>query len=154
MIMKYWWVIVIVAIALVALIVLLTIRRNKGIVNVDGKIVYGSKVQRKYHMQVKEHNTRDLKLAISVNGGKAYLQEVTLVESIIVGRSSMCDVYFDDAKMSRQHFSVEFSQGNIYLNDLDSTGGTYLNGVRVYTKQKLQRGDTITAGKTNIKIDW
>lgn len=105
-------------------------------------------------MQVKEHNTRDLKLAISVNGGKAYLQEVTLVESIIVGRSSMCDVYFDDAKMSRQHFSVEFSQGNIYLNDLDSTGGTYLNGVRVYTKQKLQRGDTITAGKTNIKIDW
>ena len=43
----------------------------------------------------------------------------------------MCDVYFDDAKMSRQHFSVEFSQGNIYLNDLDSTGGTYLNGVRV-----------------------
>lgn len=153
-ILTYWWIIVIAAIALIALIVLLTIKRNKGIVNVDGKIVYANKVQRKYHMQVKEHNTRDLKFAISVNGGKTYLQEVSLVESIIVGRSSMCDVYFDDAKMSRQHFSVEFSQGNIYVNDLDSTGGTYLNGVRVYTKQKLQRGDTVTAGKTTIKIDW
>lgn len=153
-ILTYWWIIVIAAIALIALIVLLTIKRNKGIVNVDGKIVYANKVQRKYHMQVKEHNTRDLKFAINVNGGKTYLQEVSLVESIIVGRSSMCDVYFDDAKMSRQHFSVELSQGNIYLNDLESTGGTYLNGVRIYTKQKLQRGDTITAGKTNFKVDW
>lgn len=151
---NYWWVILIVAIALIAFITLMVIRRNKGVVNVDGKIIYGSKVQKQYHVQVKEYNTRELTIWASIGGSNEIKQSVTLVESLIVGRSSMCDVYFDDVNMSRQHFSIETYNGEFYISDLDSTGGTYLNGVKISIKRKLNNGDIITAGKTKIKISW
>lgn len=154
LILKYWWVIVIVAVALIVFIALMVIKRNKGVVNVDGKVVYGSKIEKKYHMQVREHNTRKLKMTVSMNGGKSVEKEITLVESVIIGRSSMCDVYFDDVNMSRQHFSIETINGELYINDLDSTSGTYLNGVRLYMKQRLRCGDIVTAGKVKIRIEW
>lgn len=153
-ILEYWWIIVIFSIALIALIVLLVIRRNKGIVTVEGQVVYRSKLQEKIHIKVREYNSRNVRLNVSVNGGSNIIQEVTIVQSIIVGRSSECDVYFDDATMSRQHFSIEIENSELYINDCDSTGGTYLNGVRVYMKQRLNRGDIVTAGRTEIKVDW
>lgn len=153
-ILEYWWVVLIISIALIALIVLLVIRKNKGIVNVDGKVVYASKLQRKYHIQVKKHNSQSIQLSASVNGGKFVTQEIILVESIIVGRASICDVYFDDSNMSRQHFCIELINGEMYISDLDSTSGTYLDGVRLYTKQRIHRGALITAGRTDIKVDW
>ena len=93
-------------------------------------------------------------MTVSINGGKPVEKEISLVESLIVGRSSMCDLYFDDVNMSRQHFSIETINGELYINDLDSTSGTYLNGVRMYMKQRLRRGDIVTAGKIKIRIEW
>lgn len=151
---QYWWVVLIAAVAVIAFIVLMVIKRNRGVVNVDGKIVYGSKVQKRYHVQVKEYNTREITIWASIDGSSEIKQDVTLVESVIVGRSGICDVYFDDAAMSRQHFSIEICDGELCVSDLNSTGGTYLNGVKIYSKQKLSRGDVITAGKTRIKISW
>lgn len=148
----YWWVIVIIAVALTAFIVLMVIKKNKGIVNIDGKIVYGSKVQRKYHMRAEELNSRDIVLAVSINGSKIIEQSVTVTESIIVGRSDTCDVYFDDISVSRQHFCLELEEGNFYVTDLESTGGTYLNGVRIASKQRVSSGDVIDAGRVRIKI--
>ena len=55
--------------------------------------------------------------------------------------------------MSRQHFAVEDISGSLFVEDLESTGGTYLNGVRVFEKQKLSRGSIITAGATKIVIE-
>ena len=148
----YWWVIVIIAVALTAFIVLMVRKKNKGIVNIDGKIVYGSKVQRKYHMRAEELNSRDIVLAVSINGSKIIEQSVTVTESIIVGRSDTCDVYFDDISVSRQHFCLELEEGNFYVTDLESTGGTYLNGVRIASKQRVSSGDVIDAGRVRIKI--
>ena len=56
--------------------------------------------------------------------------------------------------MSRQHFSIEATNGDLYIADLNSTGGTYLNGVKISSKQKINKGDIITAGKTRIRINW
>lgn len=151
---QYWWVILVISLSVVAFVILMVIRRNKGIVNIEGKVVYGSKIQRKYHVQVKEHNLKQLHLNISFNGQESVSQDVIILESIIVGRSNICDVYFDDVNMSRQHFSIEIENDELYLNDLDSTSGTYINGLKVYTKQRLNKGDLIIAGKTHIKINW
>ena len=153
-VLQYWWVILIISIAIIAVIVLLIIKRNRGVVNVDGKIVYGSKVQKQYHIQVKKYNTKELNIWASVDGSDEITQVLTLVESLIVGRASICDLYFDDINMSRQHFSIEATNGDLYIADLNSTGGTYLNGVKISSKQKINKGDIITAGKTRIRINW
>ena len=150
---KFWWILLIIAVAVIAFIVLRTIKKNKGIVNVDGKVVYGGNIQKKYHIKGQQQKTTELVLRIESKSGEASVQNVEFESSLMVGRSSMCDVYFDDAKMSRQHFAVEDISGSLFVEDLESTGGTYLNGVRVFEKQKLSRGSIITAGATKIVIE-
>lgn len=153
-ILTYWWIILIAAIAVIAIIVLMVIKKNKGVVTVNGEVVYGKNLRKKYHVKVKEHDTKTLTISASVKGGTSMRQDITLVRSLIVGRANLCDLYFDDEKMSRQHFVIEMMEGGMYIEDLDSTGGTYLNGVRVYMKQKLAPGDVITAGTTKIVVEW
>ena len=153
-ILAYWWVFMVVAIAMIALFVLLAIRKNNGIINIDGKVVYGSKIQRKYHIQVKEHNSKELKFDISINGGEEFEQPIQLLESIIVGRARICDVSVDDINMSRQHFSLELVDGQLYVNDLESTGGTFLNGIKLQSRQRIRSGDFVNAGRTKIRISF
>ena len=148
----YWWIIAILFIMLIAVIVLKVIKKNKGIVTIDGKVVYGSKIQQQYHMKVKEYNSKNIVMGVSINGSKTIEQPVTVNESIIVGRSDTCDVYFDDISVSRQHFSIELEDGAFYITDLESTSGTYLNGVRLAGRQRINSGDQIDAGRVRIKV--
>lgn len=149
--MTYWWIVALVVIAIIAAIVLHTIKKNKGVVNVDGRVVYGSHIQKKYHIKTAK-KTKEITFSISINGGIEKQQKVLIENSLIVGRSSICDVYFDDETMSRQHFSLELSDEGMLISDLDSTGGTYLNGVKIFSRQKVSSGDVINAGRTKIRI--
>lgn len=79
---------------------------------------------------------------------------LNVVSSFIVGRSNICDVYIDDAKLSRQHFAIEYTEGVFMLQDLETTNGTFINGVRVRGRQKLNSGDMIEAGLTRIRIEY
>ena len=103
---------------------------------------------------MKTYNTYELTIHASIDGGREIEEKIALIESLIVGRSSMCDIYFDDVNMSRQHFSIEAQDGGLYVKDLESTGGTYLNGIKVYSKQRINSGDIIAAGKTRMRINW
>lgn len=151
--MRFWWILLIIAVAVTAFIVLRTIKKNKGIAKIDGKLVYTGNIQKKYHFKTKKGKTSEIVLRIESKTGEPSVQKVEFESSLMVGRSSMCDVYFDDAKMSRQHFVIEEISGALFLEDLESTGGTYLNGVRVFEKQKLSRGNVITAGATKMVIE-
>ena len=75
--------------------------------------------------------------------------------SLIVGRSAMCDLSFSDNRMSKQHFALEWDGQNMFIQDLQSTNGTIVNGVRLSgMKRKLERGDRISAGAEMIEISW
>ncbi len=74
--------------------------------------------------------------------------------SLIVGRSSICDVAVDDSEMSRQHFCLEADHGNIYITDLGSTNGTMVNGIRIYERRRLEPGTVVGAGSMKITIRW
>ena len=74
--------------------------------------------------------------------------------SLIVGRSSICELSIEDAKMSRQHFALEYKDGDIFITDLNTTNGTAVNGVAVKRKTKLSPRDVITAGSLQMRINW
>jgi adenylate cyclase len=50
---------------------------------------------------------------------------------IIVGRDSDCDVQINAPSVSREHCVVEHIDGEYHLRDLESTGGTWVDGARV-----------------------
>ena len=50
---------------------------------------------------------------------------------LVIGRGSECDLILDEPEMSRRHAVIENSDDGIFLRDLGSANGTYVNGVQV-----------------------
>lgn len=91
-----------------------------------------------------------IKLQVTGSSGMAKAVEVAVHKTLFVGRSDICDVFFDDASMSRQHFVIAEENGLYTITDLGSSGGTQLNGVKLQNTRPLQSGDTIRAGGQTI----
>ena len=60
-----------------------------------------------------------------------------------IGRSLGNHMVITDPLVSRKHAEIRFENNQFILQDLNSTGGTFLNGVRV-TQTSLSSGDSIT----------
>ncbi|MGE5787974.1 MAG: FHA domain-containing protein, partial [Myxococcales bacterium] len=50
---------------------------------------------------------------------------------LLVGRSAMCRLVLDDPLVSRQHAEFRLVGGSVFLFDLNSVNGVYVNGKRV-----------------------
>lgn len=104
----------------------------------------------KHHIKMPEE-TR-VKIRIKTGNTSEQTIETGITGSIIVGRSSACDIYIDDAKLSRQHFVIESKGGELYISDLNSKNGTFINGVKIGSRRKILNGDKIFAGLSEIYI--
>jgi hypothetical protein len=70
---------------------------------------------------------------------------------VVVGRSRECDVRVDDGNVSRRHFElVQEGPTTWAVADLGSTNGTEVNGRRVSGRKRLDDGDRITIGGTEL----
>ncbi len=70
--------------------------------------------------------------------------------SLSIGkRKGEVDLVLQDSSVSRLHARITNEEGSAYLEDLNSTNGTFQNGQRMhpYEKKKLEEGDEIKFGK-------
>lgn len=67
---------------------------------------------------------------------------------VIGKKRDEADLVLDDASVSRIHARIIREKGDVYLEDLNSTNGTFKNGLRMqpYEKRKLDEGDEIKCG--------
>src|SRR6188508_787836 len=75
-----------------------------------------------------------------------------LTEEITVGRAAGCQVTIDDTYASQLHARVFLRDGQVYVEDLGSTNGTYLNRRKVTGPMQLQRGDKLQIGNTVLEL--
>jgi hypothetical protein len=68
---------------------------------------------------------------------------------MIIGRLQECDICLADANVSRRHTELFIIDGEWYLQDLESTNGTMLNGEPV-TRARLRDGDIVEIGVTRL----
>ncbi len=94
-----------------------------------------------------------LVLKVIPPSGQAQRLTLNINKSAIFGRAELCDVTFNDQEMSRQHFAIEEEQGIFSLANLSETNGTFLNGVKVNRKRRLNPGDTIAAGQMRLVVE-
>jgi pSer/pThr/pTyr-binding forkhead associated (FHA) protein len=66
-----------------------------------------------------------------------------------LGRLENMEIRLNDETISREHASIWWQDGQFYIQDEASTGGTLLNGQKV-TRQSLSDNDTIQLGKTKL----
>lgn len=75
---------------------------------------------------------------------------------VTVGRNGRADIILDadDKKLSGVHCAMKWENGKIYIRDLDSTNGTYVNGVpiRPLGRVAVHKGETVTLGSYEYRI--
>jgi pSer/pThr/pTyr-binding forkhead associated (FHA) protein len=59
-----------------------------------------------------------------------------------IGRSNECDISLPAAHLSRRHAQLQIIDGMLFVKDMDSANGTFLNGKRV-AEARVKRGDEL-----------
>ena len=73
---------------------------------------------------------------------------------LTVGRSSRNDVQLErDEYASSTHARIEPRRDGVWLEDVGSTNGTYLNGIRLTRPKRLTSGDVLRIGETELRYE-
>ncbi len=89
------------------------------------------------------------KMIVSIDG--VVIKEVQLTKDrTTLGRRPYNDIVIDNLAVSGEHAVLQMAGNEVYLEDLNSTNGTYVNG-KAIKKQLLQNSDTLEIGKYKIK---
>ena len=91
------------------------------------------------------------KLIVTLGSGET--KDVALdKERVTIGRHSDNDISLDDKAVSGHHAVVITILQDSFLEDLDSTNGTQVNGKQV-AKHPLSTGDVISIGRNSLKYE-
>ncbi|RYX80356.1 FHA domain-containing protein [bacterium] len=90
------------------------------------------------------------KLVVSLDG--VVIKEVQITkDKTSLGRRPYNDIVIDNLAVSGEHAVMQLVGTDVFIEDLNSTNGTYINGKAV-KKQLLQHNDTVEIGKYKIKF--
>jgi pSer/pThr/pTyr-binding forkhead associated (FHA) protein len=70
----------------------------------------------------------------------------------LVGRGSSCAIVVPSEKASRTHARFLVAEDGVFIEDLNSTNGVFLNDVAIKQKTKVSPGDRILIGDSVLKI--
>ena len=71
----------------------------------------------------------------------------------IIGREDDVGIRLDgDEFASGQHARIDPRPDGVWVEDLGSTNGTFVNGERI-TAQRLEAGDVVRVGQTELRLD-
>jgi pSer/pThr/pTyr-binding forkhead associated (FHA) protein len=79
-------------------------------------------------------------------------KDFTLELPCVVGRSGKVDLTFSDSAISQRHARIAESHGKIWIEDLKSANGVYVNGQRIVEKTVLKSGDLIQLGRSHFQL--
>src|SRR5262245_7781481 len=75
-------------------------------------------------------------------------------EDTIVGRREGCDLRIPSGEVSRRHCRLSVRDGVLMVEDLHSSNGTFLNGMRVTDNQVVQPGDRLEVGPVLFRVKY
>src|SRR5262249_49671581 len=91
---------------------------------------------------------------VKIESGFRAGRELLLVKvSTSIGRAEGSDIaLFGDASVEKTHARIERHEDRYLLNDVGTSGGTYLNGQRITGPTPLRSGDLIQVGKAALRF--
>lgn len=140
MVKSYWWILLFGIVLAIGIILVVIAKRRPGkIVEVESDTLHKA-------------DSKMIRLTITDRTGAIKDVEWTVEGSIFVGRSDICNIYFDDDRLSKQHFAIEATKMACYIEDLETTNGTFVNGVKLSGRRMLLDGDEIAAGREKFRF--
>ncbi len=92
-------------------------------------------------------------LVVVKGGGLSAGERFDLFGGLSIGRSGSADIRIEDRYASGIHARVFPSGGRFYLEDMQSTNGTSLNGEAMQGEAELVDGDTVGIGDTELRFE-
>jgi len=72
---------------------------------------------------------------------------------VLGSRQDCVDILLNDRSVSRMHAQIDEAQGKLFLYDLNSTNGTYVNGQRIIAEEReIKEGDEIQIGNVRFVL--
>ncbi len=96
-----------------------------------------------------EIDSKGAVVVVRAGGGRVGESFVLDEDRSTIGRSPEADVFLDDVTVSRNHALIVRRRDGLYLDDLGSLNGTYVNRIRVES-HKLHDGDELQIGKYKL----
>jgi pSer/pThr/pTyr-binding forkhead associated (FHA) protein len=75
-------------------------------------------------------------------------------KTLTVGRGAPNDIRLDDDEFASSHHArIEPRRDGVWVEDIGSTNGTYVNGTRLGRPQRLTPGDVVRFGETDLRYE-
>jgi hypothetical protein len=103
--------------------------------------------------QVEVQRGNDAWLIAERGGGLTRDQRFDLIGGLSIGRSKDADVRIEDRYASSIHVRLFSREGHHWVEDMNSTNGTQLNGAALNGEAQLVDGDTIQIGDTVFRFE-
>ena len=103
---------------------------------------------------VKGTNSKEKKWNLSVETGPKELRGVKIVVTgpVMVGRSPGADIVIAASYVSGRHAQFRLMGQNLFVEDLGSTNGTFVNGNRISAPAALKNNDVVSVGDVSIRV--
>ena len=73
---------------------------------------------------------------------------------VAIGRGGQNEIPLEgDEFASAQHARFESKRDGLWVEDIGSTNGTFVNGARVTTPRRLAKGDVVRVGQTDFRVE-
>ena len=87
-----------------------------------------------------------------VNGKKAGATYLVFKSPYIIGRHDQADLKICNPQVSVYHCSIVIKGNEVWVRDMDSTNGTFINNERVDSEQRLVIGDQLQVGPAVFEV--
>lgn len=91
-------------------------------------------------------------LLVTAGPQKGHIFQLSEAFNLLIGRSRHATYQFSDPRISRVHCEVEVKGKRILISDLESGGGTYVNGKRIGDITPIKHSDVVRVGDTEFKV--
>ena len=74
-------------------------------------------------------------------------------EKIKIGRKAdVCNIVLTDKTISGEHCEVYVRSGRVFVNDVGSSNGTFVDGIKIDSEVEIRTGSTLKLGKTEYRV--
>jgi pSer/pThr/pTyr-binding forkhead associated (FHA) protein len=107
----------------------------------------------KYYLSLLRKKTRRIKISTKVTDDYKKEFSKILENEILIGSGNIAQICIKDAYVSTVHCKIILQNNTVYIEDLKSTNGTYLNGKRIEEHAILKNEDILILGITEFKVN-
>jgi pSer/pThr/pTyr-binding forkhead associated (FHA) protein len=74
-------------------------------------------------------------------------------DELVLGRRASSDLVLSDPHVSRSHAVIRRQSGAVWVEDLGSTGGTFVNGEQIASAHAINHGDLVRFGTVEVRYE-